>query len=419
MRDVADAPRAALRIAYLCDQSPDDHGSYSGGNARLRDALAARGAQITELPLHWGAAEPLRRAVQAMPASVRVRAFWRARLAAGGLAAAPVNRALRAGRFDAVFCPYAFHALLGVRPPPGTVSVHTSDATPAIYRDSEVGRHFGSYLRASRLLDPLIEAAERRVFRSTDLLLWPSRWLAEAATARYGLDPGRSLHVPWGANVPDPGPAEDPPRLGTGPTRLLIVGRQWEAKGGPLVLRILQRLRAEGADVRLDVVGCDPPDARAAPGVTVHGHLDKADPAQFADFTRLFRSAHFLVMPSFESYGFAFCEASAYGLPSLCYDVGGVPVREGRNGHALPADARAADFAARVTAYLADPAAYDALRLSSRREYETRLNWTAWADRTLTLIRAAAATRAAGVAGDGTDATAPDPAVAAPRRRAQ
>lgn len=56
-----------------------------------------------------------------------------------------------------------------------------------------------------------------------------------------------------------------------------------------------------------------------------------------------------------------------------------MPVREGVNGHAIPAEGDSvAAFTMLISGYLQDPAAYVRLRATSRQEYETRLNWRAW-----------------------------------------
>jgi len=73
-------------------------------------------------------------------------------------------------------------------------------------------------------------------------------------------------------------------------------------------------------------------------------------------------------------------EASAHGLPSLCLRVGGGPVRDGINGHALPPGATVADFAACIARYVDDLDTYAKLRRSSRQEYMTRLNWASWGE---------------------------------------
>ena len=118
-------------------------------------------------------------------------------------------------------------------------------------------------------------------------------------------------------------------------------------------------------------------------------------PPRAALFQQLYARSHFVVQPSYESYGFAFCEASAHGVPSLCLRVGGVPVRDGVNGFALPPGSGAEAFAARIQAAVADPAGYAALCRSTRAEYDQHLNWDAWGARVGDLLRDAVARRRA------------------------
>lgn len=64
----------------------------------------------------------------------------------------------------------------------------------------------------------------------------------------------------------------------------------------------------------------------------------------------LYRS-HFLILPTeFEAFGIVFCEASAYGMPSIAANVGGVsqPIREGKNGFLLSPNATAEEYAEKI-----------------------------------------------------------------------
>ena len=54
-------------------------------------------------------------------------------------------------------------------------------------------------------------------------------------------------------------------------------------------------------------------------------------------------------------------------------------VRDGFNGYCLPADAPPEQYAERIIGLLRSPEQYRALCVSSRDEYESRLNWDAWA----------------------------------------
>ena len=295
------------------------------------------------------------------------------------LIARKVRKDLGRKQYDVLFAAYSFHALFRVRPPYPMVVAYTSDATPTVYKSSEIGQSFGSFFGPSRWIDPLIKRAETRTFHAADLLFWPSNWMRDGANAEYDLDPKTSLTVPWGANITPPDQIDPPPTIGPDhPLNLLFLGRDWFAKGGPLVMETLSVLRERGIDTRLTVVGCEPPAEVERTHMSVYSSLNKAVPEELTQFQMLFQRAHFMVMASMESYGFAFCEASAYGVPSICSRIGGVPVRDGVNGHAVPLGGSASDFADIIQSYVTDAQRYVALRASSRREYEEHLNWPAW-----------------------------------------
>lgn len=384
-----------LRIAYLSDVHPDEVSAYSGGNTRIRAALQRHAGEVTVLSPGWHAAEPLRRLVLALPETAALRVRWRAQLALAAVIAAGIRDELARARYDVLFGAYAFQCLDRLRAPYPLVTAYTTDAVPTVYRTSRVGGAFERKLPGGAALDPWIERREAAVLRRADLLLWSSRWLKTAADARYGLAPERSHTVPWGANIAAPPSPSVRPMTAGRPVRLLLVGRDWFAKGGPLAFATQEVLRSRGIDARLTVIGCVPPDVHRNAHVTVHPHLDKTVPSEAATFAAAYAGAHFLVQPSYESYGFAFCEASAHGLPSLCLDVGGVPVFDGVNGYALPADSDAVAFADVVAAHVADPDRYVALCQSARHAYETTLNWDAWGRRTAALLSAAVERRAA------------------------
>ncbi len=354
----------------------------------MYDALHKHVGDVHVLSAGWGAAEPVRRAIMAMPDKYNLRLRWRMHLLLARIIARGVRRELAAGTYDVLFSTYSFQSLFRVVPPYPMTVVHTSDATPTVYRNSEIGQSFGTYFAPSRWIDPLITKAESQTYNAADLLLWPSDWLREGANETYGLDPAKSLTVPWGANLDTAPPAKPGPALSkSAPVQLLFVGRDWYAKGGHITAATLAHLRSTGIDARLTVIGCTPPPEVDTTYITVHPSLDKSDPSQMQTFAAAYETSHFIVMPSMESYGFAFCEASAYGLPSLCFRAGGVPVRDGINGHALPLNADAPLFADLITQYLNAPSTYVALRKTTRAEFAERLNWDAWGQTVNGLLR--------------------------------
>ncbi len=371
---------AKLKVAYLCDQSPMENWTYSGGNARLLRLVEKHIGPTTILSQKWHNVEFVRQALMRMPEAVMMRAQWRSHVFLSRLIAREIENELARDRYDVLFCPYSFHSLLNIRPPYPIVTVHSSDATPTAYKNSPVGAHFGSFFAPSRWLDPLVLKAEKKVFRSTDLLLWPSEWLKTEADALYGLSDEQSHWIPWGANA-EPQQREHlnfDLTIEKATVQLLLVGRDWIAKGGPLTVAVLDELTNRGFKAHLSVVGCEPPEEDRRSNMTVVGYLDRNKQSDKAQFEQLMLSSHFLLMPSYESYGFAFAEASAYAMPSLVLRVGGVPIVDGINGHALPENATAAEFADRIQSYISGQADYQQLRRTSRQYFEERLNWDAW-----------------------------------------
>jgi len=113
-------------------------------------------------------------------------------------------------------------------------------------------------------------------------------------------------------------------------------------------------------------------------------HLYKAKKEDLTKLCAILSESHFLVLPTrFDAFGIVFCEASAYGLPSISAEVGGVSqaIREGKNGFLLPADAPAKDYAEKIKTIFSDKENYFKLRQSSRHEFETRLNWDVWGEK--------------------------------------
>ena len=203
----------------------------------------------------------------------------------------------------------------------------------------------------------------------------------DSAIADYGADPDRIRVIPYGANLreipDDPGVRDVAPDA---PCRLLLVGANWAIKGGEIALDTLAALQARGIAAELTVVGSAPATPREMSGLTFIPFLDKSRAEDRARLDALYRAADFFILPSrCECYGIVFCEAAAYGVPSLASRTGGIPevVREGETGHTLPLSADGDAYADRIAALRADRESYRALR-ASRRAFESRLNWDRW-----------------------------------------
>lgn len=376
-----------LKIAYLCETNPKHAWAHSGGNTRMFNVLQQEVGDLTFIGESWGWLDFVRVLIQKLPEKINLRLRFRVHLLLSRFISRYTFKQLKKQKYDVLFCTYSFFCLANLKTPYPILTVFTSDATFTGYKNSEVGAAFDTMFSLSRKFDSYIKKMEDRVYGATDLMMWPSNWTKSSSDRLYNLTDEQSKLVYWGANIETP-PMQDL-SLDTavdGQMKLLLVGRDWFHKGGPLVYSILEALLEKGIDASLTVIGCVPPDEHRNDKVTVYPQLDKTKPEDLATFKDAFKEAHFFVMPSYEAYGFAFCEAAAYGLPALCLDVGGIPVSEGVSGHALPKEASVDDFVVMLEKYLKNEESYKKLRHSTRAFYEENLNWDAWAKHTKRLI---------------------------------
>lgn len=154
-------------------------------------------------------------------------------------------------------------------------------------------------------------------------------WVADSIVNDYGIPRGRVHAVGVGRNH-DPRPVD---RDWERP-RFLFVGKDWERKNGPRVVRAFAEVRARHPDATLDVVGGHP--RLDADGVTGHGFLRLDDPDAWTRLERLYESATCFVMPSLhEPSAIAYTEAAAAGLPSIGTTKGGSAELIGDGGIAV------------------------------------------------------------------------------------
>lgn len=223
---------------------------------------------------------------------------------------------------------------------------------------------------------------------------YASNWAAEGA--RKVTQPSKIRVVPFGASIAadhDRRMVEKwiEERLNRMQTEchLLFIGVDWVRKGGDAAVEAARLLNEMGVNTKLSVVGGQP-GGKVPYFVEVLGFVSKQSPEGRKHLTELYRSASFFILPTrAESAGIVFCEASAFGVPSLTLRTGGVEdyVREGINGYCLPYDSKPENFASRIIEIIKDKDRYSALCLGAFNEYKTRLNWDCTASTLVNLCR--------------------------------
>ena len=376
-----------IRIAYISLADPNDRRSWSGGIWSMARALERHAGEVTCLgPVNHQRLElksgrflaSLAHTITGKRYAPHHSLFWARRHARF------FEQQLAGKECDLIFAPVSSSIIPFLKTDIPVISL--SDATFAAmegYYDD-----YSDLLASSRTAG---HELERHTLEKSARAVYPSPWAAESAVRDYGMPRERTAVYPLGANLEEPPSREDALTKQRGTEcRMLLLGRDWERKGGNIALEALKELELLGISATLTVVGCCPPAGVEHPRMAVVPFINKNEPAGRRRFRELLLSSDFLVLPTrAECYGYVFAEASAFGLFSFATDTGGVPgvVANGDNGRLLPLSAGGREWAAAIAEQFSDDALYLKGRLHARNAFEERLNWDAWGIRTVELMR--------------------------------
>lgn len=238
-------------------------------------------------------------------------------------------------------------------------------------------------------------AADKAVYERLDHAIFTSSWAADSAIKHYGMDPVHTSIVSRGANVPAGRTEADIEALIDARPKdkciLHFVGIDWLRKGGDIALRAAELLNQRGIPTELRVAGVEPETDGPVPDfVKPLGYVSKSTPEGLERFMKLMGEAHFMILPTrADAYGFAFLEASAFGVPSLAPNTGGVPLVsiDGVNGCIFDYDDRGEGYADRIESLFNDPEAYKALALRAFRDHLERGNWDVVGKQLMQIVR--------------------------------
>lgn len=114
---------------------------------------------------------------------------------------------------------------------------------------------------------------------------------------------------------------------------ILFVGKDWERKGGPLLIEAFRQVRSVIPDATLTILGCTP--SVQEPGVSVVGKVPLEQVAGFYN-----RASVFCMPTKREPFGVVFIEAMLSYLPVVTSNIGAIPelIQDGVNGYKLKSD---------------------------------------------------------------------------------
>jgi glycosyltransferase involved in cell wall biosynthesis len=391
-----------MRLAYVCDWNAKDPNANSGAAYGIRCALIEAGHEVYDIfPVQKYFVPRLLRGIGGKFAAAYKKkglfySFEREPAYLEWSAKAVDARLRRLGPIDAVVSQSSVPITRLRTKAPVYVAVDQSfRALEEDYRIKVAKRHKAN----------AIAQTEAFIRRSAAIFV-PSEWAAQDFRRTFAAPADKLVVAPWGANLPATPEADKVAaaaearvaRLNNREIDFLFIGSTWERKGGTLIAGALERLRNQGYAVKLHIVG----KAKGLPEdvpAQRHGFINKFTEEGFQQLEDLLLKSHFYFMPSnAEAFGHTYCEAAAFGIPSIAADVGGVSaaVIDGVTGVLLSADASSDQYAAKITECLA-PSRYLAMSHGARQYYETTLNWNAFASRLLERIQQDAARHAPSV----------------------
>ena len=371
-----------LRVGFLSFHDHLDRNAWSGTLFYMQRALKARDIQVVSLreakkiSLGQKILQKISRYIGKNNGSSEPKIGSVSYLAECHKLTSVVEKKLAQTPCDVIFAPVASRELMFHNA--SIPIIYLSDVTFSLYRQLyEVGFDKQECDWASKEESIAISKASK--------LFYSSQWAADSAISDYQAEAQKIEIIPFGANLDTPPLAEEALAKKPNSTcRLLLIGKDWYRKGGDIAFQTLISLLQKGVDAELVVVGCVPPAEIKHDKLIVIPYLNKNVPQERKKLDKLFLSSHFFILPTrADCSPIVTCEANAFGLPVLTTDVGGIPtiIKEGKNGYMLSLSASGDAYADLIIENFSEESVYDNLRHSSRKEYETRLNWDKWAER--------------------------------------
>ncbi|HRT67315.1 MAG TPA: glycosyltransferase, partial [Bacteroidota bacterium] len=134
------------------------------------------------------------------------------------------------------------------------------------------------------------------------------------------------------------------------------------------------------------------PNSFANKNVKIFENLNKSNPQESEKFNKLLSESHFMLFPTrADTYGHVVCEASAFGVPTMASNTGGVSevVKNGVNGFLFDFNKPGTieEIAGTIIYYFNNPIEYRQLCLSSYQRYKQELNWDIIVSKILQVIK--------------------------------
>ncbi len=361
------------KILVMCDGDPDADGLFSGAAKHLtlalsrRDLLLAKG-DVSGDPGFWGGYRlPVRIARRLDVFHWEARSRW----SKGSFA----RKTTAANAF--AYQHRSANALLmfgtTYQPDFAGPSYCYLDATVQQVRDAG-GWEFQHF---SDAFADAVQAYQQAVFDRCTCVFTFSEWAAASVMNDYGIEPDRVMAVGGGSNFSQP----PLPHAAYDEQRILFVGKDFDRKGGPLIVDAFRRVRDALPDAKLVIAGCDPGLDEA--GIETIGFVGKNTTDGEQQLLALYRDASVMcLMSTFEPFGLVIIEAGLSGVPCITPDRFAFPetVVDGKTGRRL-ASYHSDELADVLIELLRNPRTLETMGAAAQDYMRGRFEWDSVAER--------------------------------------
>jgi glycosyltransferase involved in cell wall biosynthesis len=361
------------RILLLCEGDAETHDSWSGVSKSLVQHLRALGHTVRtgDVDLHG-----IGRSMAAVRTIALSRKRWwvRYHLSEAGFVARSTESAHRINELlgDAdviVQIGATFSVPAYVRVP---VILFCDSNIALSKRAASSGVSEAAFLSDAEIAE--IHAREAKVYERAALIFTMSDLARRSFIEDFGVPAAKLVTLHCGPNIPVPDPP--PLELPEGPPTILFVGRDFNRKGGGLLLQAFRQVRTALPEARVRLIGS------VQDGVRDRGvefvPFQSRDTASGRDaMERAYRSATVFCLPTrFEPFGTSFVEAMFYALPCVGPKAWAVPeiIEHGVTGYTVPPDDAGALADALLTV-LRDPERARAMGIVGRDRAFERFTW--------------------------------------------
>lgn len=364
-------------VGFITATDPNDKRSWSGIHYRMYESLLNEFDEVYLFgPIHKSNA--LKKTLNLLK-KIHFKIFSKKyntshNIISSKFYAYKINAKLKNKKIDILFAPAA-----------STEIAYLKTSIPICYlSDTSFGQINGYYEDFSGLSPLSIKESdwiEKKAITNSTTQVYSSNWAADYVINNYKADPTNVHTVNFGANI-DLIPSEPTIKKEfNGTINLLFLGVDWKRKGGDITLDAFTILLNKGYDITLTICGCIPPVQITNSRIKTIPFLNKNNTEEYNHFLKILYQTHLLFVPTrADCTPIVFCEASAYGIPIITTNTGGISsiVENNRNGFALPFESKSIEYADQIEILLNDHEKLKELSIQSRKKFEEELNWNSW-----------------------------------------